>query len=438
MSHLDRRSLLRTTAESAALVAASAALIGHAPLSPAVAQTPATGEEDSMQSLVAGNTAFALDLYHQLRANAGGNLLVSPLSISLALAMAFAGARGDTATQMADVLGFDLPDDALHTAFAALVSDLTGRGNAEPAGNVEGGENGLRIANALWGEQTYPFSDVFAAQLGDAYGAGLELVDFANAPEQARADINAWVEEQTEDRIQDIVPEGAITDMARLVLANAIYFYGSWRHAFEPADTENAPFHLADGTTVDVPFMFQRQDLSYARTDGMQLVELPYISEGLAMTVILPDDGRFDAVEESLDDVTLQMALAGLSSNDIRLHLPKFGFDFSASVADALKALGMTDAFDPDLADFSGMVDEGATPPDGENLSIGDVLHKAFIAVDEEGTEAAAATVVIMVGTSAQPEEPIEVRVDRPFLFAIRDRDTGTILFLGRVTNPSS
>lgn len=434
---LDRRTLL---ARSAA-VASLAALMGRTPLSSAVAaQTPAASAvagDDPMQALVAGNTAFALDLYHQLRAGDSGNLIFSPYSVSLALAMTFAGARGETASQMADVLGFSLPDDDLHAAFAALTADLTERANTERSEAQGGGESGLRIANSLWGEQTFPFSTAFTAQLDDAYGAGLEQTDFVNAPEQARDDINAWVAEHTEDRIQDIVPEGAITAATRLVLANAIWFYGSWLDSFDPENTADEPFNLSDGTTVDVPFMYQRENFAYAETDGMQLVELPYTAGGYAMTVILPDEGQFDSVEEALDADTLQSAINALSWTDVRLWLPKFEFELSTSLAQTLQALGMSDALDPDLADFSGMVEERADTT--ETIAIGEVLHKAFIAIDEEGTEAAAATVVMMP-TSAAPqdeEEPVELRVDRPFLFAIRDTTTGTVLFLGRVTDPS-
>ncbi len=417
---LNRRSLLAAGAALSLVPLAArpaSALAGQA--------TPAAPVAD----LVAGNTGFALDLYAALRANAPGNLLFSPYSISQALAMTFAGAAGETAAQMTRTLGFTLPATALNEAFAALNADLTVRG-------ADGdGEGALRIANALWGEQGYPFSEAWSAELERAYGAGLRETDFAGAPDAAREEINDWVAEQTEDRIQDIVPQGAITEMTRLVLANAIYFYGPWRDTFEPSDTADDVFHLLDGGTVTVPFMFQQQSFPYAAGDGWQAIELPYEQEGFAMTILLPDEGTFEAYDDGLDAASLNDAIGQLAWADVELYLPKFRFDYAESLADALKALGLTDAFDADRADFSGMVE--GTPP--EPLAISDVLHKAFIGIDEEGTEAAAATAVIVGATSAAPPpEPLEVRVDRPFLFAIRDTVTGTLLFLGRVLDPSA
>jgi serpin B len=417
---LTRRTLLKGSAALPLVALAS----GHMPALAATRSTP-----EPAPALVAGNTAFALDLYAELRAAGSGNLLFSPYSISQALAMTWAGADGETAAQMVATLGFPADQPAVNAAFAALNADLIARGSGGE------GEGALRVANALWGEQTYPFSEAYSAEIERSYGAGLQETDFAGAPEAAREEINAWVAEQTEDRIQDIVPPGVITELTRLVLANAIYFYGPWRDTFEPSDTEDDTFNLLDGGTVTVPFMSQQETFPYAAGDGWQAIELPYEQEGFAMTILLPDEGTYDAFEEGLDAATLDAALGQLDWTDVVLHLPKFEFTFGESLADALKAMGMTDAFDPDLADFSGMVD--GTPP--EQLSIGNVLHKAFISVDEEGTEAAAATAVIVGATSAAPpEDPLEVWVDRPFLFAIRDTVTGTLLFLGRVLDPSA
>jgi serpin B len=313
------------------------------------------------------------------------------------------------------------------------------RGTAEADPDIGQTARALRIANGLWGEQTYPFSEAFSAQLEQSYGAGLQATDFVNAPEAARQEINAWVAEQTEDRIRDIVPEGAIDRFTRLVLANAIYFYGGWESWFAPEATEDDAFHLLDGTTATVPFMVQHDHLDYARGDGFQAVELPYLGSGFAFTVVLPDDGRFAAVEAGLDVDALSAAIGQLASTDVRVYLPRFEFAFGPiELAQTLKAMGMTDAVDPKQADFAGMAE--GTPPDP--LFIGNVLHKAFISVDEQGTEAAAATVVIGLTMATPPDgeppEPLEVRVDRPFLFAIRDRVTGTLLFLGRVMDPTA
>lgn len=391
-------------------------------------------QDDSTPELVDGNTAFALDLYAVLSQGADGNLFVSPYSISQALAMTYAGAEGDTATQMADVLHFTLGQDGLPVAFQTLNGDLVTRGTAGADPDRGYPPRSLQIANGLWGEQTFPFSATFSDELAEYYGAGLQPADFQNNPEGVRDEINGWVEQHTEDKIQDIVPEGAITSDSRLVLANAIYFYGGWLDTFDADNTADADFNLLDGTTVSVPFMNQQEFFGYGAGDGYQLIELPYAGSGFAFSVILPDEGKFGEVEENLNSGSLATAMAELGSRELILAMPKFEFEFSASLADALQALGMTDAFDANLADFSGMLD--ATAP--ASLSIGDVLHKAFIAVDEQGTEAAAATTVLMAGSAAPEDEPLEVTIDRPFIFLIRDAQTGAILFMGRVMDPSA
>jgi serpin B len=362
-----------------------------------------------------------------------GNLFVSPYSISQALAMTYAGANGATATQMANTLHFTLDQAALPVAFQTLNSDLVTRGTADADPEQGYPPRSLQIANGLWGEQTFPFSASFSEQLAEYYGAGLQAADFQNDPDGVRDEINGWVAEHTEDKIQGIVPEGAITEDSRLVLANAIYFYGGWLHTFDAEATEDADFHLIDGTTTSVPFMGQMAYFSYGTGDGFQVIELPYAGSQLAFTVILPDEGQFEAVESALDPEALDAAIGELESRELILTLPRFEFEYSASLADTLIALGMTDAFDADQADFSGMLDASAPEP----LVIGDVLHKAFISVDEEGTEAAAATAVLMAGAAAPSDPPLEVSIDRPFVFLIRDTETGAVLFIGRVMDPS-
>lgn len=391
------------------------------------AQEGATGQ------LVDGNTVFALHLYGSF-SNDDGNLLFSPYSISQALAMTYAGANGETATQMADTLHFTLDQSAVPAAFQTLNGDLVTRGTADADPDRGYPPRSLQIANGLWGEQTFPFSPSFSDELAGAYGAGLQPADFQNDPEGVREEINQWVAEHTGDKIQDIVPEGAITQDSRLVLANAVYFYGGWLLTFNEDSTEDGDFTLADGTTASVPFMHQQDHFLYAAGDGFQVIELPYAGSQLAFTVILPDDGQFNAVEQNLTPDFLVSALSQLSSRELVLGMPKFKFEYSASLADTLKALGMTDAFDANLADFSGMLDASVSQP----LAIGDVLHKAFIAVDENGTEAAAATTVMMAGAAAPTDPPLDVTIDHPFIFLIRDTQTGTILFMGRVMDPSA
>lgn len=421
---IDRRTLLARSAAVAALAGSLRLQAFAGQASP----SPEAGDA-AIAALVAGNTAFAFDLYRVFRKEIDGNVIFSPYSISMALAMIHAGARGETAAQMEQVLAFSPSAAATGAAFASLTSDLLSRGN----GDDDRGERELRIANALWGEESFPFSDAFVKELEVDYDAGVQVADFANDPEAAREAINAWVAERTNDRIEEIVPEDLIDEATRLVLANAIFFASNWRSAFEEADTGDDPFHLSDGTTVDVPFMTQTSNFPYREAERAQVVELPYVADGLAMTIILPEEGELDAVETRLDPDTLGGLVDGLGSERIELHLPKFEFDLGESLGTMLEALGMTDAFDPERADLTGMVEDAA-----DRLVVSEVLHEAFISVDEAGTEAAAATVAgISVTSAPTQEEPIVVRVDRPFLFVIRDTETGTLLFLGRVMDPA-
>jgi len=381
-------------------------------------------DPSALEALADGNAAFAFDLYHILAAE-DGNLFFSPYSSSVALAMTYAGANGDTAGQMAEALHFSLPPDQLHAAFNAYSLDLQARAEAE----VEGTPFELSIANSLWGQQGFPFLPEFLDLLAENYGAGMRLVDYASDPEAARQAINQWVSDETREKIQDLIPSGAIDTLTRLVLANAIYFKAAWLHQFDPDTTQPAPFHLLDGSTVDVPMMHQEEPYGTALGDGYQAVELPYENGDVSMLVILPDEGQFQAVEAALSPEMIQGILENLTYGSVILTLPRFTYESAFDLNDALGALGMTDAFDLARADFSGM--------DGNrDLYIGNVVHKAFVAVDENGTEAAAATAVIMQITSALPGEPIVFTVDRPFLYLIRDMRTGGILFVGRVVAP--
>ncbi len=377
--------------------------------------------------LVGGNTAFALDLYQQLRAT-GENLFYSPHSISIALAMTYAGARADTERQMADTLQFNLPQETLHPAFNALDLELASRGQDLE----EDARFTLNITNAIWGQQDHPFLGDFLDTLALHYGAGLRLVDFIGAPEPARLTINEWVEEQTEERIKDLIPEGAITTDTRLVLTNAIYFTASWLFPFDANLTTDGVFTTLEGQEISIPMMTSSRpmDLRYARGDTFQAVELPYEGREIAMLIIMPEAGAFEDFEDRLDRESLEDISAGLSMQSVQLTMPQFEFESQLSLTDILPEMGMTDAFLPRVADFSGM--------DGERrLYITDVIHKAFVSVDETGTEAAAATAVI-VGVESLPAIDVEMRIDKPFLFLIQDLETGTILFLGRVLDPGS
>ena len=386
--------------------------------------SPDVNEVD-LETLVTGNSAFAFDLYQTLREE-DGNLFYSPHSISLALAMTYAGAHGETAQQMADTLHFVLYQDSLHPAFNSLDIELSQRGEGAKGKNGEGFR--LNIVNAIWGQDGYEFLSEFLDVLAENYGAGLRLLDFMKAPEESRITINNWVSDQTEGRIEDLIPQGVIDALTRLVLTNAIYFNAAWQHPFKEDLTEDGPFYLLDGGEVTVPMMRQTESFGYAEGDGYQVVELPYDGRELSMVLMLPQAGRFEAFEGSLNIQRTDAIVKDLTRRQVALTMPKFEFESDFSLGKTLAAMGMPVAFSGG-ADFSGMTGN-------RDLFISDVIHKAFVSVDEAGTEAAAATAVVMKLT-AMPEEPIEVTVDRPFIFLIHDIETGAILFIGRVTTPS-
>ncbi|MFC1847131.1 serpin family protein, partial [Chloroflexota bacterium] len=378
--------------------------------------------------LVDGNSAFAfyLYLYQQLK-QAEGNLFYSPYSISLALAMTYAGARGETEQQMAQTLNFLLEQEKLHQAFNWLDQQLAQRGKGAEGKDGEGFR--LSIANSIWGQEDYRFLADFLDVLAENYGAGLRGLDFINQPEESRQIINRWVEEQTEGRIKDIIPPGSINEITRLVLANAIYFNAAWQHQFDEDNTIDMPFHPLDGDTIYIPTMRQTESFNYTEDNGYQAVELPYDGGELSMVILLPDEGNFNKFENSLNDQLVSDIIWDMQEQKVSLAMPKFEFDFDMSLSETLKAMGMPIAFSSN-ADFSGM--------DGtHDLYIGDVIHKAFVSVDEYGTEAAAATVVIMVAGAAPADPPLNFNMDRPFIFLIRDINTGSILFVGRVLNPN-
>jgi serpin B len=376
--------------------------------------------------LIGGNSAFAFDLYHFLKDEKTGNLFYSPHSISLALAMTYAGARGETEQQMADTLHYTLPQDRLHPAFNHLDLALASRG--EGAEGKDDGGFRLNIANTIWGQEDYEFLPEYLDTLALNYGAGMRLVDFVSDPEAARVAINDWVSDETEGRIEDLIPQGVIDELTRLVLTNAIYFNAAWAEPFDENQTQDGAFHLLDGSQVTVPMMHHTASYGYAEGEGYQAVELPYDGGELSMVILLPNEGAFDAFESSLDAGRVDVIVNDLTYQEVALTNPKFEIESDFSLVEALAEMGMPIAFSMD-ADFSGM--------DGtRELYIGEVLHKSFITVDEAGTEAAAATAVEMQ-LKGVPMEPVTVTVNRPFIFFIRDIETGAILFVGRVVDPS-
>lgn len=374
-----------------------------------------------LAELVAANTAFAFDLYQQV-GDQDGNLFYSPYSVSIALAMTYAGARGETEQQMADALRFTLPQDRLHPAFNVLDQALASRGASSD-------EFELHVVNRIWGQVDYSFLASFLDVLAENYGAGLNLLDFVNATEQSRVAINDWVADQTRDRIKDLIAPGAITALTRLVLTNAVYFKAAWEEPFNEALTQDGSFHRLDGSQVTVPMMRQNASFGYAAGDGYQAIELPYEGGELSMVIFLPDAARFAEFEAALDAACVDTIAQAPAPRDLALTMPRFSFTRDFSLVEVLSAMGMPIAFTGG-ADFSGM--NGS-----QDLFIQGVLHKAFVAVDEEGTEAAAATAVI-VGLTAAPPSELNVTIDRPFIFIIRDIETKTILFVGRVLDPST
>jgi serpin B len=374
--------------------------------------------------LVEGNSAFAFELYQQLR-DKEGNLFYSPYSISLALAMTYAGARGETAEEMAATLQFLLEQERLHPAFNWLDAELASRGQGAQGKDGKGFR--LNIVNAIWGQKDYAFLSEFLDVLAENYGTGLRMLDFVMEAEKCRHVINDWVSDQTEGCIKDLIPPGAIGELTRLVLTNAIYFNAAWEHPFDKGATTNGPFYLLDGRQVAVPMMRQTESFGYAKGEGYQAVELPYDGGELSMIILVPEAGQFGVFEAGLQSQQADAIIKSLRRTQVSLTMPKFEFESAFSLRDTLAVMGMPVAFS-DAADFSGMTGN-------PELCISDVLHKAFVAVDESGTEAAAATAVVMELTSI-PESPVQVTIDRPFVFLIRDIETGAILFVGRVLNP--
>jgi len=371
-----------------------------------------------------GNLAFALDLYRRLGSEEG-NLFFSPYSIRQALAMVYEGARGRTAAQMAAVLRFPEERQRLHLAYALLTEELRSRGESarEDATGFE-----LHVANALWSQAGYAFLEEFLDALETYYGAGLRSVDFSSPG--ARETINAWVAEQTQGRVQNVLPPGAINNLTRLVLTNAIYYRASWLHPFEDANTTELLFYPDDGREVLVPTMRQAARLRHAISDQVTVVELPYVGGELVMTVVMPPPGGLGQLSAELDPDRLQAILSDLEWGNVKLNMPRFRIESRFGLADTLAVMGMADAFRARSADFSGM--------DGtRELFVSAVAHKAYVEVDEAGTEAAAATAVA-VGVTSAPAVPVEISIDHPFLFLIRDRGTGTILFMGQCTRPEA
>lgn len=373
---------------------------------------------ETQRRLVADETSFALDVYHRLgEGESKDNLFFSPLSISLTMAMIYGGAQGDTEAQMAEALHFGLPQEALHAAFNWQESTLQNRADEH--------DFRLNIVNATFGQEGQTFLDSYLDLLARHYGAGMSLLDFEREAETARKEINEWVAVRTERKIPELLPEGTIDPMTVLVLVNAVYFKAAWHEPFHARNTQSAVFHALDGD-VTVPMMHGQPEVaSYVQGDGYQAVALPYRGKAFDMVIVMPDEQQFEAMERELDGERLRGILQALEPTRIALTMPSFEVRTRASMNQILQELGMADAF-TNAADFSGITGE-------RNVYLSMVQHEAYVRVDEAGTEAAAATAGVVDLVSL----PMRVVVDRPFLFLIRDVETGSILFLGRVTNPT-
>lgn len=373
---------------------------------------------DDVRTAAQGANEFACKLFSRV-AQGESNAFFSPYSISSALAMTYAGARGRTAEQMAAVLGFSLPEDSLYPALSELAALFSAEDKAYQ----------LHVANALWAQAGYPLAPDYLRIVKTYFGAGVREVDYVNDAnrKKARRTINAWIEERTANKIRELIKKGILTDLTRLVLTNAIYFKGNWELQFKKADTRKMPFAVSKTEKTNVPMMRQSEEFGYAETGRVQVLEMPYAGGDLSMVVLLPTEassvgGLLEALPRELDGW-----LDSLFTAQVDVYLPRFKLEQEFVLNDALIALGMADAFSEKDADFSGMATHGG-------LYISTVIHKAFVDVNEEGTEAAAATdKAMMLGA---PMQSCIFKADHPFLFLIRDVRTGAILFMGRMSKP--
>ena len=387
----------------------------------------AMADTDSDLKVVSqGINKFSFDLYKKLKDKDKGkgknkeeNIFYSPASISIALAMTYAGARGNTEKQMANVLNFTLPQNRLHPAYSKLIENLKSNKDYE-----------LSIANALWLQKDYKYLQEFLNTMEKYYKGGFNEVDYKTNPEGARIKINNWVSKETKEKIKDILNPGDITSLTRLVLTNAIYFKGKWQTEFDKMATRDEDFYLINGQKTKVKMMYQKNTFNYYKNDDLQLLEIPYKGDKVSMVIILPKVGKFKTVENMMDEKKLQEWLKNAMKTEVKVYIPRFKFTQGFNLSNVLSDMGMKDAFSPAAADFSGINGEK------NDLYITSVIHKAFVEVNEEGTEAAAATAIVM-DTKALLIEELVFKADHPFIFLIRDKKTGSILFMGRVMDPN-
>jgi len=380
-------------------------------------------EDDATEILVRGNNLFAIEFYKKvLSNNDDGNIFFSPYSISSALGMTYMGAREETASEMAEVLHFNLPLEMLGKAFQSITETLNSSSVSDAAAEDQ---FTLAISNSLWVQNNFNLLFTYKTAASLFFNASVENLNFTGDPEGSREIINNWVAENTMDKILNLIPEGVLSVATRLVLTNAVYFKASWEHPFYEWSTVDADYHLSDNSIIEVPMMTQTEHFRYATTEEWTAVSLEYAGGNTTMLIILPEN--ISKFEENLCISNLQTINTSLRSQNLRLSMPKFKFSQSMSLNNILQAMGMESPFN-ESADFSGITGQ-------RDLFISDVIHKAFVKVDEEGTEAAAATAVVM-NLQCIPEQPAVLILDRPFLFLIQDTTTGSIIFMGKVMNP--
>ncbi len=436
-----------------AMCAGSAACSSDAePTAPASEQQPAAARsqlardmnpsvtETELANLAKGNTAFALDLLRVVRQDssvANKNLFMSPTSISLALAMTFAGAEGNTAEEMAKALHFTLPRERLFPAFNALDLALRRRAEtalasaqreADAASPPKAEDFRLHVVNSIWGDKTIVFEAPFLDTLATSFGAGVYLADFVNAANSERQRINQWVSDETRNRINDLLPDGSVDPSTAATIVNALHLKLPWQKTFTQAATHAGTFVKGDGTPVETPFMVQVAPMNYAETETAVALGIPLKGEEVEVVVVVPKDGNLSAWEDALSPDSLSALLTTFTTEHVSLELPKFLFTSpTVPLRTTLQALGMNDAFEN--ANFRGMTVS-------DSVKISDVYHKAMVGIDEHGVEAAAATAVVM-GRAAAALDPKRVVVDHPFFIAIRDRPTNTLIFAGHIADPS-
>jgi serpin B len=374
------------------------------------------GEAATLDKRIVNNNEFAFDLYGRLT-DSRENLIVSPHSIVTCFGMAYAGAKGNTEKEIADVLRFNYPQNGFHSVLSQLNDELNNRPLVD-----------LRIANGSWGRLDLTYLQSYLDTLSACYGADIAYLDFVSQPEQSRVVINQWVQDHTAGFITELLPPNAINASTYLVLANTVYFMAEWLYQFDPDYTYDGTFTLLDGTELQTPIMHGEQSMPYYVGDGYQAMEMPYKGEQLSMVLILPDAGQYEAFEDTFTTAVLDTVLSRLAKQHITFAIPKFGFYSRFDLVSTLKTMGMNDAFVPGVADFSGM--DGTV--DGAPW-IDLIVHKAYIMIDEYGTLAAAGTgMVLSIGIHPH------FGAVRPFIYIIRDIPTGTILFMGRVLIPGT